>query len=150
MTDRETNDPRTIPTEQLLQQTADPTSPGVYVLKLDSPDVTLGPEALHAHARWWYQQYQSVHPDDVAALAQSQRLLYVGATGNLQARLEDHVQADVRRSAWLSVYPPVELALVSTMPSADRAFELESQTAYRVNAMTADSTTVICDGEVIG
>ena len=150
-------DPRTIPTEQLLSMTDRPQGPGVYVLELDTPGVTLGPEALHAHARWWWHAgyreqagYRDVQPDDVAGLADCERLLYVGATSNVQDRLEDHVQADTRKSAWLSVYPPVELVQVEIFPSAERAFESETQTAYQVAQATPDTTAVVCNGEVVG
>jgi len=138
-------DPRTIPTEQLLARTDDPTQPGIYVLELNSPGST-----LQAHARRWYNEYQTVHPDDVGGLAGTERLLYVGAAANLQARLEDHVQGDVRKSAWLSVYPPTELITVSVSPSAERAFGHETQTAHGVAGATPETTAVVCDGEVVG
>jgi hypothetical protein len=135
----------TIPTEQLLAQTDDPTQPGIYVLELDSP----GP-SLQGHARRWWREYQAVHPDDVAGLAGTERVLYVGAAANLQERLEDHVQGDVRKSTWLTVYPPVELVLVSPSPSADHAFEHETQAAHRIADMVLAPTAVVCDGEVVG
>jgi hypothetical protein len=136
---------KTIPTEQLLAQVDDPTRPGIYVLECDSP----GP-SLQAHARRWYGEYQTVHPDDVAGLAGTDRLLYVGAASDLQSRLEDHVQADVRKSAWLSVYPPTRLATVSVSPSVERAFGHETQTAHGVAGATPETTAVVCDGEVVG
>jgi len=138
-------DPRTIPTEQLLAQVDDPTQPGIYVLELDSPGAT-----LHAHARRWWREYQTVHSDDVGGLAGTERLLYVGAASNLQDRLEDHVQADVRKSAWLSVYPPTELVTVSVSPGAGQAFEHETQVAHQVADATPETTAVVCDGGVVG
>jgi predicted GIY-YIG superfamily endonuclease len=138
-------DPRTIPTEQLLARTDDPTQPGIYVLELNSPGST-----LQAHARRWWREYQTVHPDDVGGLAGTERLLYVGATANLQARLEDHVQAEVRQSAWLSVYPPTELVGVGGVSSASRAFEIETQIAHNEARGTSETTAIICDGEVVG
>jgi len=139
------SDPRTIPTEQLLAQVDDPTQPGIYVLELDSPGTS-----LHAHARRWYAEYQTVHPDDVAGLVGTDRLLYVGATSHLQKRLEDHVQAEVRQSAWLKVYPPTELVTVSVSPGAGQAFEHETQVAHQVADATPETTAIICDGEVVG
>jgi predicted GIY-YIG superfamily endonuclease len=140
----------TIPTEQLLQEVEHPTKPGVYVLELDSPDVCLGKESLHAHARfWWWAGYQDTHPDDVAVLQGTQRLLYVGAAQNLQARLETHVQADVRKSAWLSVYPPTKLVTVSVTSSVVQAFDRETQLAYRMADTTPETTTVVCNGQVM-
>jgi len=138
-------DPRTIPTEQLLAWTDDPTQPGIYVLELDSPGST-----LHAHARRWWGEYRTVHPDDVGGLAGTDRLLYVGAAANLQARLEDHVQAEVRQSAWLTVYPPTELVVVFGVSSPSRAFESESQIAHDEARGTPETTAVVCDGEVVG
>jgi predicted GIY-YIG superfamily endonuclease len=137
--------PRTIPTEQLLAWTDDPTQPGIYVLDCDSP----GP-SLHAHARRWWGEYRTVHPDDVGGLAGTDRLLYVGAAANLQERLEDHVQGDVRKSAWLTVYPPTELVEVLGVPSPSRAFESESQIAHAEARRTSETTAVVCDGEVVG
>jgi len=137
--------PRTIPTEQLLQQTDDPTQPGIYVLKLDTP----GP-SLHAHARRWYDEYQTVHPDGVGGLAGTERLLYVGATNNLQERLEEHVQGEYRTSAWLDVYAPTELVQVSVSPLAELAFRHETQTAHRVADATPETTVVVCNGAVVG
>jgi len=138
-------DPRTIPTEQLLQQTDDPTRPGIYVLELDSS----GP-SLHAHARRWYDEYQTVHPDGVGGLAGTERLLYVGATNNLQERLEEHVQGEYRTSAWLDVYPPTELVIATPYASARRAFEHETQAAHRMAAMLLEPAAVVCNGEVVG
>ena len=138
-------DPRTIPTEQLLAQVDDPTQPGVYVLELDHP----GPD-LHAHARRWYDEYQTVHPDGVGGLVGAERLLYVGATSHLQKRLEDHVLAEVRRSAWLSVYPPTELVAALGVSAASQAFESETQIAHEEARGTPETTAVVCDGEVIG
>jgi len=137
--------PRTIPTEQLLAQVDDPTQPGIYILELDSP----GP-SLHAHARRWYQKYQTVHPDGVGGLGGVDRLLYVGAAAVLQDRLEEHVQAESRTSTWLSVYPPERLAAASVSPSISRAFEGETQTAYRIADSTPETTAVVCDGVVVG
>lgn len=138
-------DPRTIPTEQLLAQVDDPTQPGIYALELDSPGTS-----LHAHARRWYNEYRTVHPDDVGGLGGVDRLLYVGAASNLQDRLEEHVQGDVRQSAWLSVYPPTRLLRASVSPSVSHAFEHETQTAYRVADATPETTAVVCDGGVVG
>jgi len=132
-------------TEQLLQQTDDPTQPGVYVLALDSP----GP-SLHAHARRWWHEYQTVHPEDVAGLVGVRRMLYVGAASNLQSRLEDHARADVRRSTWLSVYPPVGVRQVVVSERVDSAFEAETQMAYGLADTTPETTAVVCDGEVVG
>jgi len=139
------SDPATIPTEQLLQMTDDPQGPGVYVLDLDSPGTS-----CHAHARRWYDELQTAHPPDVPSLAGTDRLLYVGATAHLQDRLEDHVRGDVRRSTWLSVYPPVSLHAVYPARSATRAFEVETTRAYDLAADTPETTAVICDGEVVG
>jgi hypothetical protein len=138
-------DPRTIPTEQLLRQVCDPTRPGIYVLGLDTPEAT-----LHAHAREWYREFRAVHPDDVGGLEGIERLLYVGAAAVLQDRLEEHVQAESRTSTWLSVYPPERLAAASVSPSVSRAFESESQTAYRIADSTPETTAVVCDGVVVG
>jgi predicted GIY-YIG superfamily endonuclease len=137
--------PRTIPTEQLLKQVTDPTRPGVYILELDSP----GPD-LHGHARRWYDEYQTVHPDDVGGLAGTDRLLYVGAAATLQERLEDHVRGDTRTSTWLSVYPPTELVAALPESTASRAFVAESQIAHDEARRSPETTAVICDGEVVG
>jgi predicted GIY-YIG superfamily endonuclease len=132
-------------TEQLLQQTDDPAQPGVYVLALDNPGPT-----LHAHARRWWTEYQTVQPDDVGALAGTKDLLYVGAASNLRDRLEDHVRSDVRKSTWLSVYPPVGLRQVAPSPDTGRAFDAERQTAHRVAQATPESTTLVCNGVLVG
>jgi len=139
------SDPRTIPTEQLLQQTDAPTKPGVYILKLDSP----GP-SLQAHARRWYDEYWTVHSDDVGGLAGVDQLHYVGATNNLQGRLEDHVQADVRQSAWLDVYPPTELVAAIPQPTPSLAFVSETQIAHAEARETPETTAVVCNGGVVG
>lgn len=139
------SDPTSIPTEQLLQATDDPRGPGVYVLDLDSPG-----ESLHAHARRWYGEFETVHPKDVPSLAGADRLLYVGASKNLQSRLDEHVRADIRLSTWLSVYPVESLHAVYPARSATRAFEQETVRAYDVASETPETTAVICDGEVVG
>jgi len=78
------------------------------------------------------------------------RLLYVGAAAVLQDRLEEHVLAESRTSTWLSVYPPERLAAAEVSPSISRAFESESQTAYRIADSTPETTAVVCDGVVVG
>jgi len=138
-------DPRTIPTEQLLKQVSDPTRPGVYILKLDNPGTS-----LHAHARRWYDEYQTVHPDNVGGLGGTERLLYVGATNNLQGRLEDHVQGEYRTSAWLDVYPPTELVAAIPQSTASRAFGIETQIAHAEARETPETTAVVCNGGVVG
>jgi predicted GIY-YIG superfamily endonuclease len=132
-------------TEQLLQQTDDPTQPGVYVLALDNP----GPR-LEDHARRWYQEYKTVHPDDVAAMVGANQMLYVGAAKNLAARLEEHVTGEKKQAKWLTVYPPVEVRQVGVSASVYTAFQTETQTAYRVAEATPGTTVVVCDGEVVG
>jgi len=138
-------DPRTIPTEQLLAQVDDPTQPGIYVLELDSPD-----PSLHAHARRWYNEYRTVHPDDVAGLVGADRLHYVGAAANLQRRLEDHIYGEVRQSAWLDVYPPTELVAAIPQSTPSLAFVSETQIAHNEARGTSEATAVVCDGEVVG
>lgn len=138
-------DPRTIPTEQLFEQTENPTQPGLYVLELDNPG-----SDLHDHARRWYANHQAVHPVEVGGLVGTERLLYVGAASNLQSRLEDHVQADARKSTWLAVYPPVELVQASELGTTSQAFGTETQKAYELADRTPGTTVVVCDGELVG
>lgn len=90
---------------------------GVYALRLaDPPD---DPRAVHAR---WTEHFDVAPQYIVDGLADAGRLAYVGASSDVYSRLQDHANADVRRTAVMRPFPPVAVLGVE---AADEPFEAE-------------------------
>lgn len=99
-------------------------NPGVYALRVEVPD------SEQIVTDQWDAQYD-VQPEDSALsrLADAHKVAYVGASGNVYERLTDHAAGDVRKTAFLSVFPPTEV--IDVWPSKD-PFEKEYRRALRL------------------
>lgn len=94
-------------------------TPAVYCLRLDRPD-DLG-------ARW--DRHHDTRPAWFEALRDAVAAVYVGATGDLLARLEDHRDGAMRQASVCRVCEIDELRTVWPCESAARAFEQEATMA---------------------
>jgi len=96
--------------------------PGVYALNLARPDNVADAWDQHFDVRpEWFEQFR--HATGV---------IYVGASGDVLSRLEDHVDGEVRKAALLRVCDIKSLHSVWWFDSADRAFERESGIAVEM------------------
>jgi len=95
--------------------------PGCYALRLDVPA-----SAEEAHRRW-LSHYDAVPEGDaLTEMAAAERVAYVGASGDVYDRLQDHAEAEVRKAGVLGPFPPQE---VITVVPTDTPFEDEFRTA---------------------
>lgn len=78
--------------------------PGCYSLRLTTPPDD--PRAVFEH---WTAHHDAAPQWIIDGLADADRLAYVGASGDVYGRIQDHAEAEVRRAAILRVYPPVEV-----------------------------------------
>lgn len=93
--------------------------PGVYALVLAVPD-NVG--AL------WDRRFDT-RPEWFDRFASASAVYYVGATGDLLSRLEDHRDGDVRQATVLKVSEIDRLRNVWPFDDVDRAFQWESKLA---------------------
>lgn len=108
--------------------------PGVYALELAVPD-ELGDA--------WDAAFDSRTDEAfVERAAAAERVLYVGASQDVYARLCDHFGGDARKARVMRVCPPVDV--VDVTPS-ETPFERETLFA----AAHADGSTLVwCNGDV--
>ena len=102
--------------EPFLHDDVEWNDPAVYALELEKPDL-LGSV--------WDSHYDT-RPPYFEDLRDCQQVVYVGATGNLIHRLEDHTEAHVRKAALMQVCEITSLRNVWWFKDAQRAFERES------------------------
>jgi hypothetical protein len=116
---------------------ADSQQPGTYALRVETPD------DAESIARGFRGRVDAMPDDDVIERLTADAVCYVGASGCVYDRLQDHTEGDVRQSLFLSLFSPVEL--LGVWPS-ENAFETE----YRKALELSDRGFVVwCDGEVI-
>lgn len=112
--------------------------PGTYGLQVRTPPT------VHAVTEAFREHVDVSPPDEVLArLAESERVAYVGASGNVYDRLQDHCEGEVRKALFLRCFPPVDL--VGVWPS-DAPFESEFN---RARALSEDYDAVWCNGELL-
>lgn len=90
--------------------------PAVYCLRLETPN--------HIGSVW--DDTFEARPSYFDELRESDYVLYVGATGHLIHRLEDHRDGDVRQAALLQVCEITGLRNIWWFADAGRAFEREN------------------------
>lgn len=103
-------------------------NPGVYALSLSRPDdlAAAWDATFDARPAYW---------DD---LQEAESVVYVGASNNVLARLEDHRDADLRKAALLNVCDLEALRTIWWFDSADEAFQNESKIALQLQVERPD------------
>jgi len=116
----------------------DSRGPGTYALQVETPDTS-------GNVAQAFREYCEELPpsEHMAQLADASSVCYVGASGQVYSRLEDHTEGVVRQSLFLRAFEPV--SLVGVWPS-DTAFQDEYNRAV---ALSRDGWTCWTDGEVL-
>jgi len=107
-------------------------TPAVYCLRLSLPADL--PER-------WDAEYDT-RPDYVNPAATARQVLYVGATGDVLSRLEDHRDGEVREVALVGFAEDVDVRNVWPFDSAARAFERESGIALALESESSERVYV--------
>lgn len=111
---------------------------GCYALRLKTPDT-------YDEVRDHWDAYFEGRPDssDLHDLADGERVAYVGASSNVYDRIMDHAEGEKRKSAYLKVFPPVDV--VDVWPT-----EVPFQEEYNRGVFLAkNGWATITDGEVL-
>lgn len=121
-------------TQGLLDDSHDP---GTYGLEVDTPD------SVEAVARRFHEHVDTTPSSDtLQRIANADDVAYVGASGNVYDRLQDHADAEVRQALFLRVF---DLVGVLGVWPAESPFEAEYGRALSLG----DEYVVWCDGELI-
>jgi len=99
--------------------------PGVYALVVDLPDSREAVESA------WLSNYDSL-PDYVDRLVEADRGIYVGATGGIRDRINDHRAGKVRTASLPSVFGVVDIYGAWYHDSSEAAFEAEYNRAASI------------------
>jgi len=112
--------------------------PGCYALRVHVPDGK-------AHVDDAFRDVVDVAPPDkhLDKLADADDVAYVGASGDVYARLMDHAEAEVRQSLFLQAFEAVTVVDVWPSPAP---FESEFN---RARTLSDKGWTVWSDGEVV-
>jgi len=125
--------------EQLLQACPDdrePSDSGVYALEIDLPD-----KPKEQLQRDWLQYYETL-PPYFHRLLDCHTAIYVGAASDVQARLEDHLDGQVRKASLPTVFNVTGLRSVEWYDTTDAAFQAEYNTARMIDKETRPTVYV--------
>jgi len=118
--------------EQLLQACPDDhtvSDPGCYALEIDLPD------DANKVADMWHEHYEEL-PPYYHRLVDCHTAIYVGAASDVQARLEDHLDKEVRKASLPTVFRVTGLRDVSWYTNTEDAFQMEYNTARDIDRET--------------
>jgi len=99
--------------------------PGVYALVVDLPGSREAVESA------WLENYETL-PDYVDRLVEADRAIYVGATGQVRSRINDHRLGMVRSASLPSVFGVVDIYGAWYHDSTEAAFEAEYNRAASI------------------
>jgi len=126
--------------DQLLQCCPDdraPDSPGVYAMEIDVP--AQPPEVLES---LWLDKYESLPEEYWHRIVDCDRHIYVGETGNVRARLNDHLNTGKRKATLPYVFGVNALIKVWWYDTKEAAEENEFNRAQELDDQTPASTFV--------
>lgn len=89
---------------------ADATGPGVYALRVRTPDT------VEAAARAFFDAGVAEPPHEALSRLTAEDVAYVGASMHVRDRLAEHARGDVRRATFLRAFPPVDVVDVWADP----------------------------------
>lgn len=75
-----------------------PSDAGCYALAIAAPDA-----GYETHSRAWLEHYDSV-PPYLQQIVDARRVVYVGRSSNVRARLSEHLRGEVRQATIPTVY----------------------------------------------
>lgn len=113
--------------------------PGVYALKLDTPNTV-----LDARNAWEAESDVLPSDGDLEAIADAARVAYVGASSNVYGRIMEHAKGEKRQAAYLQVFAPV--GIVDVWPADNPR---EASEYNRAVFLAESGWVVVTDGEVI-
>jgi len=99
--------------------------PGVYALVVQLPDSREAVEAA------WSESYDTL-PDYVDRLVEADRAIYVGATGGVRDRINDHREGKVRQATLPHIFGVVDIYGAWYHDSTEAAFEAEYNRTGRI------------------
>lgn len=114
--------------------------PGVYILRYAKPNPLAAAvdDAFETRPEWF------------DLLADAERVLYVGESGNVMRRLEDHAEAKKRLTTLSRIgAEPIGIVNIRYYDSKEAAEHDEYNTAVRTARQTDDDTLVLCNGEPV-
>ena len=111
--------------------------PGTYALRVETPATAPGV------ANAFRLVVDVTPPDHVLDRLTADRVAYVGASGNVYDRLQDHADGDVRKALFLEAFDVIDV--VGVWPSAN-PFESEFN---RARLLSDQNWVVWSDGEVV-
>lgn len=110
---------------------ANATDAGVYVLRLSVPETT----DYEAYVRLWLDQHDTI-PEYLELIADAPGILYVGAAENVRDRIEEHLTAPNQSSAVAQVFPIHSIEAVHWFETPAEAFEREHGIALQKDTET--------------
>jgi len=117
---------------------ADATGPGVYALRVQTPD------SAEAVARAFFDAGVAEPPHEALSRLTASDVAYVGASMCVRDRLAEHARGDVRRATFLEAFDPVDVVGVWPDPepftTAERAHGRD---------LRADGWVVWSDGRLL-
>jgi len=127
-------------TEQLLRCCPDdrePDSPGVYALEIDVPHAVA--DDLEAQ---WLDHFEELPDEYWHRIVDCDRVIYIGETGDVQARLDDHITSGKRKATLPYVFGVSRLLDVWWHDSKQDAKEAEYNRAREIDKQTLANTYV--------
>ena len=121
-----------LPEELSPYTDGDNSTPGAYALRLGRP--------LDLESAW--EQHYDTRPPYWDQLMQADSVLYVGGTGDLLSRLEDHRDGDVRQTVLTKVCDVTGLQTAWPADNPTNAFELVEPRLARWLQQTRPSSYV--------
>jgi len=121
--------------EALAEHSDGPTDrPGCYALNIATPDAN-----YQTHARRWVRAGYQSPPPYLATIVKADALVYVGRSGNVRGRIEDHLNTDKRQATLPTVYDVRSIRGVRWGDNSDHA---ERQYADELRRETDAATFV--------
>jgi predicted GIY-YIG superfamily endonuclease len=110
--------------EEFIEDLSEAHRPGIYVLELSTPTTS----DYETHARLWLEEFDTT-PKYLESIADTSKLLYVGAAEDVYERLEEHLNNPNRSTAVAEVFPIHSIRYIKWCDSPEEAFTHESAVA---------------------
>lgn len=101
-------------------------APGIYIIEHSKPD-----GGVDVHEAMWARFHETV-PSFITAIADAERLVYVGAGDNVYGRIKTHVNADPQANSLAEAYPVHGVMNIILTETVDDAFTYEQQVMFNL------------------